>query len=234
MLPVGLAKCNEEEMTKHLHMEIEKLKKKILSLSATVEESVKKAVESVEDRNTELAQKVIEGDLKIDEAEVELEEDCLKILALHQPVAIDLRFIITVLKINNDLERIGDEAANIAERTKTLSAQGIYKIPVDLNGMAEKVEHMLKMSLDSLVQLDSNMARKVRLSDDEVDNLYAEIHDVVKAEIKSRPEEIEYFIQILGTARHLERIADHATNIAEDVIYMIEGIIIRHQMGNFN
>lgn len=218
-------------MTKHLHMEIETLKKKILSLSAIVEESVQKAMKSVVGRNSGLAQNVIENDTIIDTTEVELEEDCLKILALHQPVAIDLRFIITVLKINNDLERIGDEATNIAERAVVLATQEIIRIPVDLNGMAEKVEYMLKLSLDSLVQLDSDLARKVCSLDDEVDNQYAEIHSIVKTEIQNHPDFIEYLIDILGTARHLERIADHATNIAEDVIYMIEGVIIRHQKG---
>jgi len=219
-------------MTKHLHLEIETLKKKILSLCAVVEESVQKAMKSIGDRNPELAQDVMEGDTNIDKAEVELEEDCLKILALHQPVAIDLRFIITILKINNDLERIGDEAVNIAERAVVLADQEVCEIFVDLNGMAEKVEHMLKLSLDSLVQLDSDLARKVCSLDDEVDNLYAEIHNIVKTEIQSNPELIEQLIHLLGTARHLERIADHATNIAEDVIYMIEGVIIRHQAGN--
>jgi len=213
-------------------MEIEILKRKILSQSAVVEESVQKAMKSVGNRNPELAQNVIENDAIIDITEVELEEDCLKILALHQPVAIDLRFIITILKINNDLERIGDEAVNIAERAVVLAAQKRITIPVDLKGIADKVEYMLKRSLDSLVRLDSDLARKVCSLDDEVDNLFAEISSIVKTEIQNHPELIEHLIHILGTARHLERIADHATNIAEDVIYMIEGVIIRHKKSN--
>jgi phosphate transport system protein len=216
-------------MTKHLHAEIEKLKKKILGLSAVVEESVQMAVRSVIKRDAALAGKVVENDYDIDMAEVELEEECLKILALHQPVAIDLRFIIAVLKINNDLERIGDEAVNIAERGLTLASRPGTTIPFDIIAIVEKVEAMLKLSLDSLVRMDSGTARNVCLMDDEVDILYHEVFDIIKMALGDDPDRRENLIHYLGIARHLERIADHATNIAEDVIYMIEGIIIRHQ-----
>jgi phosphate transport system protein len=221
-------------MTKHLHNEIERLKKKILAISATVEENVQKAVKSSIKRDDKLAQEVIESDYDIDVAEVELEEDCLKILALHQPVAIDLRFIIAVLKINNDLERIGDEAVNIAERSVFLSSRATMTFPFDINKMSEKVENMLKRSLDSLVLMDSGMARQVCAMDDEVDALYQEVHEITKNKLGVNPEMSENFIHYLGIARHLERIADHATNISEDVIYMIEGIITRHKGKGFS
>jgi len=218
-------------MPKHLQNAIENLKKMVLSLSATVEESVHKTMTSIIERDVALAREIIEKDEEIDRREVELEEECLKILALHQPVAIDLRFIIAVLKINNDLERIGDEAVNIAERADYLASRRRVDIAFDFSVMADKVQSMLKKSLDSLVRLDSKMAGEVCAQDDEVDKMYHEVYDKVKDAIRRQPEDLGSLIHILGIARHLERIADHATNIAEDVIYMIEGMIARHNNG---
>jgi len=221
-------------MTRHLRFEIEKLKKKILALSAAVETSVQLAVRSAVDADTKLANKVIDGDLEVDKAEVDLEEDCLKILALHQPVAIDLRFIIAVLKINNDLERIGDEAVNIAERAKYLVDQKKIDLPVNLADMAAKVQHMLRVSLDSLVELDSGLAQGVRELDNEIDKMHYDINQHVKEELCVQSQHMNTLIHIMAVSRHLERIADHATNIAEDVIYMIEGVIARHRPINFD
>ena len=215
-------------MPQHLQREIEKLKKKILSLCASVEENVRMAVKSIEDRDTALAERVIGLDPEIDQSEVDLEEDCLKILALYQPVAIDLRFIIAVLKINNDLERIGDLAVNIAERSQFLSTQTRIAIPFDLEALAEKTQTMLRRSLDSLVSLDATLARDVCLTDDEVDEINREMYDLVKDAIRAHPNQLDILIPYLSVSRYLERIADHATNIAEDVIYMIEGVITRH------
>jgi phosphate transport system protein len=175
-----------------------------------------------------MANEIIAADREIDLKEVEVEEDCLKILALHQPVAVDLRFIAAVIKINNDLERIGDEAANIAERVADIASRPPMEIPFDYSRMASKAEMMLRSSLDSLVNLDADLAYKVGLLDDEVDEKYAEILEQVKDLIKKKPERVAYLINFLLMARHLERIADHATNIAEEVIYMIEGVIPRH------
>ncbi|MEW6378522.1 MAG: phosphate signaling complex protein PhoU [bacterium] len=216
-------------MPQHLQREIEKLKRNLLSLSTLVEESVQKAVKSIEQRNTKLAVSVIENDLKIDHTEVDVEEECLKVLALYQPVAIDLRFIVAVLKINNDLERIGDLAVNIAERATFLAAQSKVNIPFDLAGMAEKAQLMLRQSLDALVNMDSQLAREVCASDDEVDAINREMYSQVQAGINRHPEEVESLIHLLSVSRHLERIADHATNIAEDVIYMVDGEISRHK-----
>ncbi len=215
-------------MTQHFRREVERLKKKILSLCAFVEESVHKSVKSVEERDEKLARSVIETDLEIDQMEVELEEECLKVLALYQPVAIDLRFIVAVLKINNDLERIADEAANIAERSLYLSKKPKVNLPIDLPGMAEKVKAMLDKSLNSLVEMDTDLARLVCKSDDEIDDINRQIFSKVQQRIKSEPDQIEALIHLLSVSRYLERIADHATNIAEDVIYMVEGVITRH------
>ncbi len=216
-------------MAQHLQREIEQLKKKILALGATVEGSVQRSVNSVQHRDTSLADAVIAGDAAIDQAEVDLEEDCLKILALHQPVAIDLRFIVAVLKINSDLERIGDLATNMAERTLFLASHQHITVPFDLHSLAEKTQAMVRQSLDSLVNLDANMAREVRHLDDEVDSLNREAFDRVKETIRRQPDQVDILIAYLSVSRYLERIADHATNIAEDVIYMIEGIIARHR-----
>jgi phosphate transport system protein len=217
-------------MPQHLQREIEKLKKKILSLGAAVEDDVKMAVQSIENRNPFLAERVIAMDREIDQAEIDLEEDCLKILALYQPVAIDLRFIIAVMKINNDLERIGDLAVNLAERAQFLSSQASIAIPFDLEALAEKTQGMLKKSLDSLVNLNAPLAREVCRTDDEVDEINRKMYDQVKDAIRAHPDHLDILIPYLSVSRYLERIADHATNIAEDVIYMIEGVIARHSL----
>jgi phosphate transport system protein len=212
-------------------VEIDRLKKNILSLSAVVEEAVKKAVAAAEQRDPILAQSVIQGDHQIDVLEVELEEECLKILALHQPVAADLRFIIAVLKINNDLERIGDLAVNVAERVIFLADQKDVAPPPTLAELTAKVESMLHDSLDALVSTDTNLALKVLRTDDEVDSLYGGMYRRVQQLASDRPEHIAGLFQWLSVSRYLERIADQATNIAEDVIYMIDGEIVRHHRG---
>lgn len=216
-------------MKRHLQRELESLKKQILSLGAMVEERVRMAIQAFENRNGELALQIIISDQEIDEAEVEVEEECLKILALHQPVAVDLRFISAVIKINNDLERVGDEAVNIAERVDNIARRAPVKVPFEYGTMAEKTETMLHNSLDALVNLDADLAYKVCLSDDEVDGINRDIYDTIKEVIKAHPDRVGYLINLLFIARHLERIADHATNIAEEVIYMVEGEIPRHR-----
>lgn len=217
-------------MTKHFEKEIERLKKKILSLSALVEESVWKAVKSIEDRDIGLASKVIAADHEVDTMEVEVEEECLKVLALHQPVAADLRFVVAVIKMNSDLERIGDLAVNIAEQAIPLASRPERNdIPFDLPGMSEKVQSMLRRALDSLVNLNAKLALQVCAADDEVDAIHRGMYGKVQDAIRKRPEHLEQFIHFLAVSRHLERIADHATNIAEDVIYMTEGQIVRHR-----
>lgn len=220
-------------MSTHLSKEIERLKKRLLFLGAVVEESMRKSVSAAERRDAEAARDVIANDEQIDQLEVEIEEECLKILALHQPVAIDLRFIVAVLKINDNLERIGDLAVNIAERAEFLAATQPAKVRLDFVGMAEKAQMMLKRSLDALVNSDSALAKCVCLSDDEVDAINRQMIDAVKTAIRKYPEDVECLIHLLSLSRHLERTADLATNIAEDVIYMVDGEIVRHRTEDY-
>ncbi|MCF7955348.1 MAG: phosphate signaling complex protein PhoU [Phycisphaerae bacterium] len=220
-------------MSAHLNKEIENLKKQLLTLCSMVEDSLWQAVKSIKNRDIDLARKVMISDSAIDDMEVKVEEDCLKILALHQPVAIDLRFIITALKINNDLERIGDLAVNIAERSQFLSAQKQDDMLFDFETMAEKTQAMVKKSIDALVNIDVKVAVEVCNDDDEVDEINRQMYDQVKEQVRKSPENVETLIHLLSISRHLERIADHATNIAEDVIYMVKGEIVRHKTENY-
>ena len=216
-------------MTRHFQREIDKLKKKVLHVAAMVEENLQAAVRSVTRRDAVLAREVIERDNDIDQMEVELEEDCLKILALHQPVAFDLRFIIAALKINNDLERIGDLAVNIAERTTEVARSQNRDVPFDLSGELDLAVWMVQKSVDALVNIDSAVAHDVLRSDDEIDALHRDAYSAIEEQIRSNPQQADYFISLLGISRSLERIGDHATNIAEDVIYMEGGEIVRHR-----
>jgi phosphate transport system protein len=218
----------ELAMPKIFIKELDNIKKMILSLGALVEERVRLAAEAVENKDAEAAQRIIKTDYEIDEMEVEIEEECLKVLALHQPVAIDLRFLIAVIKINNDLERIGDQAVNIAQRVSVLAKRNDKDFDFDYAQMAEKAETMLRMSLDALVNLDEDLASKVVTMDDEVDHIQKDAYDRIKTAIIENTDKIGYMINLLLISRHLERLADHATNIAEEVIYLVEGEIVRH------
>lgn len=220
-------------MKQRLQHEIEKLKRDVLALGARVEESVHRATTAMIQRDASLAGKIIDEDTVIDEAEVELEEECLKILALHQPVAIDLRFIVAVLRINSELERIGDLSVNIAERTEYLTGHDPVDIPFDFLGMARIAQKMLTRSLDALVNLDAGLAREVLAMDDDVDAMNSTMYAQVQEGIRRRPEQLDRLIHILSASRHLERIGDHCTNIAEDVIYLVEGEIVRHKAEDF-
>ncbi|MCF6284698.1 MAG: phosphate signaling complex protein PhoU [Candidatus Hydrogenedentes bacterium] len=217
-------------MPRHLQRAIEQLKTHLLCLGTRVEESLRDAVEALSLRNRDQAEMVIQLDKVIDDLEVELEEECLKILALHQPVAIDLRFIVATLKINNDLERVGDLSVNIAERTIFLSQYPPVGVALDFETMTAKAQWMLRNSLDSLVHQNTALARAVCTADDEVDEMNREMYIQVQAAIRRNPAQLEVLIHLLSISRHLERIADLATNIAEDVIYMFEGEIVRHQV----
>jgi phosphate transport system protein len=215
-------------MPLHLQKELGRLKKQILGLGAMVEERVRMATRAMEQRDTETAERILATDYEIDEREVEVEEECLKILALHQPVAVDLRFITAVVKINNDLERIGDEAVNIARCVAIISRKEPVDMLLEFAPMSEKTQAMLKSSLDALVNLDLDEAFRVLTLDDEVDRINSRIYDQVKERIGRTPDRVGTLINLMLISRYLERIADHATNIAEEVIYMIEGEIVRH------
>jgi len=214
---------------KHFLRELDKIKKMILSLGALVEQRVNRIKQAIEDRDVVFAKEIIHLDHEIDEMEVEIEEECLKIIALHQPVATDLRFLIAVIKINNDLERIGDQVVNIAQRVVSIAKHPVAPYQFDYSVMADKAEGMLRMSLDSLVNQDLDLAIKVLQLDDEVDSIKDEAYDNIKKAIADGvTEDIGYMINLLLISRHIERLADHATNIAEEVVYMIEGEIVRH------
>ncbi|MEZ4483884.1 MAG: phosphate signaling complex protein PhoU [Syntrophotaleaceae bacterium] len=217
-------------MTSHIARETEKLKRRLLTLGADVEELYLQAVHSLENLDEELAKKVTESDDRIDRQEVDIEEECLKVLALHQPVANDLRFIVSVLKINNDLERIADLAVNISERALDLMKTPPMPIPFHFTAMSQKVYSMVKKSLDSLVNLDLHEAHEVIALDDEVDALHHQSYGLVVERMRQQPERMEELVSYLVVSRYLERIADQATNIAEDVHYLIEGDIVRHIM----
>ncbi len=220
-------------MKRHLERELNKLRKKILTLGAMVEGSIEKAILSLTRHDVKLAREVIESDHEIDHIEVEIEEDCLKILALYQPAAIDLRYVVGILKMNNDLERMGDLAVNIAERAAYLADKKGTKLFLDFSKMGEKTIAMVKKALDSLIKMDATMAREVCAADDEVDKINREILLLIQDYLEQNPQEVRLLIHLLLVSRHLERIADQATNIAEDVVYMIDGIIIRHRAEDY-
>ncbi|MGA2034061.1 MAG: phosphate signaling complex protein PhoU [Thermoguttaceae bacterium] len=215
-------------MTSHLLREIETLKKDLLSICAIVEEQVRLAIRALLERDARLAQEVERRDADIDRREIEVEEGCLKTLALYQPVAIDLRWIVAALKINNDLERIGDLAVNIARKAAALAAGPHIDIPFDINGMWQKTEAMLHDSLDALVNMDVALAEAVCARDDEVDRMKHQNRLAIEEAIARDPDCLQPLLKLLAVSRNLERIADCATNIAEDVVYMVEGKIIRH------
>lgn len=216
-------------MPKHLQRQIELLKQKILFVGSMVEGAIANAVAALVERDETLAGKVLEEDSEIDRMEVDVEEDCLKILALYQPVAVDLRFVVAVLKINNDLERMGDLAKNIAKRVLYLARVDRVDVPVDFRSMAVRAQDMVKRSLDALVRGDSALAHQVRQDDDELDAMRRTIHEKIRSAIREQPQQTETLMKLYSIAKHLERLGDMATNVAEDVIYMVEGDIVRHQ-----
>ncbi|MEK6200804.1 MAG: phosphate signaling complex protein PhoU [Desulfobulbaceae bacterium] len=215
-------------MSQHLQKEIAALKEKIIFMGTEVEDRVYRATVSLINGNMQMAQAVLTGDQELDDLEVTIEEDCLKILALHQPVASDLRFIIAVLKINSDLERVGDLAVGIAERSIYLIEHPGVTIGFDMAAMMRAVESMLTRSIEALVNLDVQKAYRVRADDDRVDAMNRDMYALVKDELAKHPEHINIILHNLSISRHLERIADHACNIAEDVIYLVKAEIIRH------
>jgi phosphate transport system protein len=216
-------------MTKHLLHDLDRLKKEVLAMGSMVEDAINKAIASLVQRDTDLAQEVLDGDDAIDRKELDVEDTCLKMLALHQPVAGDLRFIIAVLKVNNDLERMGDHAQNIAERALFLATHDPIEVDLDFARMVDTVRRMVRQSLDALVNQDPVLARKVCAQDDEVDELQRHMFDILQSLMSRNSSTIERAVQVLSVSRHLERIADSATNVAEDIVFMVEGEVIRHR-----
>lgn len=220
-------------MSVHLQRELDKLRKQILALGALVEDNLQRALQALATGDNDLARRVYDRDEEIDQQEVAIEEECLKILALHQPVAVDLRFVVALLKINNDLERAGDQAVNIANKVEVAArATQVSVLRVFEGEMVEKVFWMLRESLNALVNMDVGLARRVRAADDEVDRLKSEARETFLQAIQKSPDQARLLLAMFGAARNLERAADLASNIAEDVIYMVEGTIVRHDRAN--
>ncbi len=215
-------------MSKHWERDLDNLQRHLMVLAASVEEALFKGTRSLQERDPSLAREVVEGDSVIDQEENYIENECLKMLALHQPVAIDLRRIIAALKINTDLERMADLAVNIAERALSLAELPRLAGPDKLQGMTELTIAMVRQSLDAFVMLNAEQARQVIRLDDEVDRYNREIIEALIVHMQQAPEQVPAFLAFFSAVRQLERIADHATNIAEDVVYLIEGEIIRH------
>lgn len=216
-------------MVRHMHREIEKLLDRILSVADIVQLRLKQSIAAVVERDRRAAEEIIRGDAEIDQLEVDIEEECLKVLALYQPVALDLRVVIAALKMNNDIERIGDLVSNIAERAVTISDSGVDEVPLNLVLIAEKVEKMLAGSIRALMTRDVEMAREVCKEDAEIDRLHAEGYGIISEKIAKFPTNVSVYLEALSISRYLERIADIATNLAEDVIYLVEGQIVRHR-----
>jgi phosphate transport system protein len=217
-------------MSKHLERDLEALEREILAQSSLVEEMIAKACRALVDRRVDLVSEVVDSEQQIDEREVKIEEECLKILALHQPVAVDLRRTATVLKINTELERIADLAVNIAERTSSLAAHLDFEIPDKLERMSIDATDMVHDALDAFVEQDVVAAREVCQRDEEIDTLNRQVIDELYESMQARPDQIEPALHVFSISRHVERIADCATNIAEDVIYLVEGEIARHHL----
>jgi phosphate transport system protein len=218
-------------MTRHFHRDLENLNSQVLALSALAEEMIEMAARCLCESNAVPAQELIAVDRQLDQREVMIEEECLKMLALHQPVAIDLRRIATVMKINNDLERIGDLAVNIVKRSECLRLRPDFPIPSRLARMARSAISMVRAALNAYVDFDVDSADEVCRRDDEVDRINNAIIRELIDLMQQRPEMIEPAMHCFSATRQLERIADHATNIAEDVIYLVQGEIVRHQHG---
>lgn len=217
-------------MSIHLKHDLENLHRDLLAMCGEVEEMVHQAVDCLSQPSLDEAQRLAEKDNEIDQWDVRIEESCLKILALHQPVAIDLRRITTVLKISGELERVADLAVHIAERACGLIGLPEMLIPEQLKEMAQMAVDMLHRSLDAYVELNSQKAREVCQQDDLVDELNQSIIQDIRTLLQKSPEYVEGALHLFSASRHIERVADHATNIAEDVVYLVEGEIIRHRV----
>lgn len=215
-------------MERHFETEMQALKNRLLGMGAMVEERVHQAVLALMERNPEAAERIIGGDEEVNDLQIEVDDRCLKLLALQQPMASDLRLITAAMKINADLERIGDQAVNIAENSLKMMNAPPLKPIIDLPRMAEIAEGMTRDSLDAFVRKDPALARSVLARDDEVDQLKDHIFRVLLTYMMADPGTIERALSLILVSRNLERIADHATNIAEDVIFVVEAKDVRH------
>ncbi len=217
-------------MQRHFHEELETLKQTLLAMGGLVEDQIRRVLRALVERDSDLAQEVIDRDREVNSYDVEVDEKCVELLALHQPTAGDLRFITTAMKIVTDLERIGDQAVNIGQRVLELNREPQLKPYIDLPRMAEQAQRMVKESLDAFVARDTELARQVCGEDDAVDALKEQIFRELLTFMMEDPKTIPRAIRLILISRFLERVADHATNIAEMVIYMVESKMVRHTL----
>jgi phosphate transport system protein len=217
-------------MESRSEQELAALKQELVRMAGLAEQAIGQAICALLARDLELAEEVLRGDAAINRLEVVIDERCLRMLALYQPEASDLRFIAMALKINNDLERIGDQAVNLAERTLELLKEPRLKPLIDIPHMAEMVQLMLKQSVEAFVQRDTGLARSICQRDDVIDALDDQIVRELLTYMMQDPQTITRAVNLILVSRHLERVADHATNIAEDVIYLVEGKHVKHHL----
>ncbi|MGH7165143.1 MAG: phosphate signaling complex protein PhoU [Nitrospiraceae bacterium] len=215
-------------MHRHLDEELAQLKKQILSMGSLVEEQIQGAIRALVERDADAARRIIENDRLVNTMDVDVDEHCIQVLALQQPTARDLRFVTTAMKISTELERMSDLAENIAERAIELGDEPQLKPYIDIPRMANWTMRMVKDSLDAFVRQDSTLARKVCADDDFVDNLTQQLFRELLSFMIENPQTISRAIRLTFVGKYIERIADHATNVAELVVYMVEGKIIRH------
>lgn len=212
----------------HLHREIKNLNKLILQLGGHVEENLRQGIQALQSPDATRSAHIVKEDVRVDSLEVRVEEECLKVLALHQPVASDLRYIVSILKINGDLERIGDLSSSLARNSSDLQGKPLIEVPADFMQLATHSREMLHQSLDALVARDITACQRILYRDHQVNHLYYRIKDWFVGQIKSDPDSTPAALEIFQAAKNLERIADHACNIAEDIIYLVTGEIVRH------
>jgi phosphate transport system protein len=217
-------------MQRHFHEELEALKQTLLAMGGLVEDQIRRVMTALLERDNDLAREVIDRDRQVNAYDIEVDEKCVELLALHQPAAGDLRFITTAMKIVTDLERIGDQAVNIGQRTLELNLEPQLKPYIDLPRMAERAQRMVKESLDAFVARDTELARRVCAADEEVDALKEQIFRELLTFMMGDARTIPRSIRLILISRFLERVADHATNIAEMVIYMVDSKMVRHTL----
>ncbi len=213
---------------RHFEEQLNELRQRLLEMSGLVESAIYRSVHAVVERDESLAHRVLENESRINQMQIDIDDMAVRLLALEQPVAIDLRLITAAIKINNDLERMGDLAVSIAERALSLIHEPPIHAQIDIPYMASLVETMVRKALDAFVKRDSDLARNVLYSDDAVDNLRNGIYKEMILYMEDNPRSVPQALSLVFIARNLERIADHSTNIAEDVLFLVEGIDVRH------
>jgi len=213
---------------RHFVEELEQLKTKLLEMSALVESSIQRSISAVTQKDRNAAEEVLRTEVRINLIEIEIDEFAINLLALHQPMAADLRLIVAALKINTDLERMGDLAVSIAERAMSLMEGPVIKPMIDIPHIAGLVQSMVRKALDAFVMRDADLARSVLASDDAVDSLRTACYHELVSFMETDPQHIQQALALLVVTRNLERIADHSTNIAEDVLFLVKGVDVRH------